>query len=112
MGLKKTNYEVKKFGITLPEAYAFIHRLEVNGDECAAEFYVQASPRKSAMEFEPYERTWLDLTTTDKPILMSWLIALQKPHPPYQKKRKLKFLLLSKAGKMILFEKNETNPNP
>lgn len=56
MGLKKTNYEVKKFGITLPEAYAFIHRLEVNGDEGAAEFYVQASPRKSAMEFEPYER--------------------------------------------------------
>ena len=56
MGLKKTNYEVKKFGITLPEAYAFIHRLEVNGDEGAAEFYIQASPRKSAMEFEPYER--------------------------------------------------------
>lgn len=56
MGLKKTNYEVKKFGITLPEAYAFIHRLEVNGDEGAAEFYIQASPRKSAMELEPYER--------------------------------------------------------
>lgn len=30
MGLKTTNYEVKKLGITLPEAYAVIGKVELS----------------------------------------------------------------------------------
>ena len=28
MALKKTKYEIKEMGLTLSEAYAFIHRIE------------------------------------------------------------------------------------
>ena len=76
MALKKTNYEVKEMGLTLAEAYAFIHRIEcdryaetiteiVNGEESSrqvdklkgvAEFYVQNAPRESAMGLKPFER--------------------------------------------------------
>lgn len=76
MALKKTNYEVKEMGLTLAEAYAFIHRIEcdrcaetiteeVNGEVSSrqvdklkgvAEFYVQNAPRESAMGLKPFER--------------------------------------------------------
>ena len=76
MALKKTNYELKEHGIILPEAYAFIHRIEfdrysetvaeeVNGEpsfrqvdklKCVAEFYIQNAPRESAMGLKPFER--------------------------------------------------------
>lgn len=76
MALKKTNYEVKEMGLTLSEAYAFIHRIEcdryaetveieVNGEltthqvdklKGVAEFYVQNAPRESAMGLKPFER--------------------------------------------------------
>ena len=76
MALKKTNYEIKELGIVLPEAYAFIHRIEcdryaetvneeVNGKVSShqtdkfkgvAEFYVQNAPRESAMGLKPFER--------------------------------------------------------
>lgn len=76
MALKKTNYEVKEMGLTLTEAYAFIHRIEcdryaetveteVNGElttqqvdklKGVAEFYVQNAPRESAMGLKPFER--------------------------------------------------------
>ena len=76
MALKKTNYELKEHGIILPEAYAFIHRIEcdryaetvaeeVNGEPSfrqvdklkgVAEFYVQNAPRENAMGLKPFER--------------------------------------------------------
>lgn len=43
MGLKTTNYEVKKLGITLPEAYAIVKDLEVRGTSGYAIIAVQSS---------------------------------------------------------------------
>lgn len=43
MGLKTTNYEVKKLGITLPEAYAIVKDLTVRGDRGYAIIAVQSS---------------------------------------------------------------------
>ena len=76
MALKKTNYELKELGLIVDEAYAFIHRIEydrytetivkeVNNEmitsqvdklKGVAEFYVQSSPRESAMGLKPFER--------------------------------------------------------
>lgn len=55
MGLKKANYKVEKMGIVLPEAYAIIHDLEINGDKGRAKFYIQNSPRANAIDFQPFE---------------------------------------------------------
>lgn len=43
MGLKKTNYKVKKLGITLPEAYAIVKDLTVRGKSGFATIAVQSS---------------------------------------------------------------------
>lgn len=43
MGLKTTNYEVKKLGITLPEAYAIVKDLTVRGKSGVAIIAVQSS---------------------------------------------------------------------
>lgn len=56
MALKTTNYEVKDLGLTLTTAYAIIHRLEVDGENGRAEFYIQNSPRENALNLKPLER--------------------------------------------------------
>ena len=43
MGLKTKNYEVKKLGITLPEAYAIVKDLTVRGKSGYAVIAVQSS---------------------------------------------------------------------
>ena len=43
MGLRTTNYEVKKLGITLPQAYAMVKNLHVFGESGYAEMIVQTS---------------------------------------------------------------------
>lgn len=51
MGLKTTNYEIKKSGITVPEAYAQINQLSVTEDSaCYATFKIQQT--RDAMELE------------------------------------------------------------
>lgn len=52
MGLKKTNYEIKELGITLPEAYAMVKDLEIKGTEAVAKIAVQQS-RDFAMSKTP-----------------------------------------------------------
>ena len=59
MGLKKTNYEIKELGLTLPAAYAIIHRLEIDGDSGVAEFYIQSSPRENAVNLKPLKREFI-----------------------------------------------------
>ena len=66
MGLKKTNYEVKDYGITLQEAYAVITRLEIEGENGRAEFSVQASPRANCFNLQSYERRIIDFKYTDR----------------------------------------------
>ena len=43
MGLKTTNYEIKKLNITLPQAYAMVKNLHVFGESGYAEIIVQTS---------------------------------------------------------------------
>lgn len=42
-GLYKKNYEVKDLGITLPEAFAIIHKIDRQGDRGMAELWVHSS---------------------------------------------------------------------
>ena len=97
MALKKTNYEVKEMGLTLTEAYAFIHRIEcdryaetvkteVNGElttqqvdklKGVAEFYVQNAPRESAMGLKPFERHIVHFTckANENPMAAAYIEA-------------------------------------
>lgn len=97
MALKKTNYELKEHGIILPEAYAFIHRIEcdryaetvteeVNGEVTSrqvdklkgvAEFYIQNVPRESAMELKPFDRHIIHFTckANENPMTAAYLAA-------------------------------------
>lgn len=97
MALKKTNYEVKEMGLTLAEAYAFIHRIEcdryaetvkieINGElttqqvdklKGIAEFYVQNVPRESAMELKPFERHIVHFTckANENPMAAAYIAA-------------------------------------
>lgn len=60
MGLKTTNYEVKKLGITLPEAYAIIGNLHIEKNGSGyAEMYVQAT-RDNVLNLQPLETKRVD----------------------------------------------------
>ena len=54
MGLKKANYEIKSLGIILPEAYAIIKNITINGESARADFVIQAS-REKASNLKPLE---------------------------------------------------------
>lgn len=54
MGLKKTNHTIEKLGLTIPEAYASIRNLYINGEHGAAEFAVQTS-RDHSFNKQPLE---------------------------------------------------------
>lgn len=97
MALKKTNYELKELGIVLPEAYAFIHRIEcdryaetvtkeMNGEvsfrqidmlKGIAEFYVQNAPRESAIGLKPFERYIVHFTckANENPMAAAYIEA-------------------------------------
>lgn len=53
MGLKTKNYEVKKLGITIPEAYA-VANLSIDGNSCYVTVKIQTS-RKNAQKLESLE---------------------------------------------------------
>ena len=59
MGFKTNNYEVKKLGIVLPEAYAIISRLTVSGNSGFAEFAIQ-STRDNSLKLQPIETVRVD----------------------------------------------------
>ena len=54
MGLKKTNYESKKLGLTLPTAYAVVKTLKIKGEDGYATICVQTS-RERALTMTPIE---------------------------------------------------------
>lgn len=64
MGLYKQNYEVKDLGITLPEAFAIIRKIDRQGDKGMAELWVHAS-RENAKELQFLERKLVPFTCTD-----------------------------------------------
>ncbi len=47
MGLKTTNFEIKNLGLTLPEAYCILHKLQQNRNHVTATFAVQATRDKA-----------------------------------------------------------------
>ncbi len=47
MGLKTTNYEVKKTGITLAEAYAIMRDMKINKNSVSVEFAIQKTREKA-----------------------------------------------------------------
>ena len=53
MGLKTTNYEVKKLGITIPEAYA-VADFSLDGNSCSVTVKIQTS-RENAKKLAPIE---------------------------------------------------------
>lgn len=59
MGLKTTNYEIKKLGITIPTAYAIIRNIEIHGSVGKAEFVIQAT-RDLASTKQPLDKFYLD----------------------------------------------------
>lgn len=64
MGLKKTNYEVKDLGITLPVAYAVVRKLDRYGDSGYAELWVHNS-RENALNKNYLERHSVSFKTVD-----------------------------------------------
>lgn len=46
MGLYKKNYEVKDLGITLPEAFAIVRKIDRQGNKGMAELWVHSSREK------------------------------------------------------------------
>ena len=59
MGFKKANYEVKKLGIVLPEAYAIIRKMQIDGEHGYAEIVVQ-STREATEKLTPIETVRVD----------------------------------------------------
>jgi hypothetical protein len=56
MGLKTTNYEVKDFGITIPEAYARLTDININIDGEAFGTFEIHQTREELIENNPLER--------------------------------------------------------
>ena len=61
MGLKTTNYEIKEFGITIPQAYAIIKNLYIKGGYARADFVVQAD-RTATSNKEPLQTVKIEFT--------------------------------------------------
>ena len=54
MGFKTTNYEIKKLGQTIPEAYAMLYKTHQEHNSIAATFAIQSS-RENIDKLEPLE---------------------------------------------------------
>lgn len=65
MGLKRENYEVKEFGVVLPEAYAVIKNLYVSGNTISATIAVQTS-RDNAFALSPYKTVEVEIHGVDR----------------------------------------------
>lgn len=64
MGLYKKNYEVKDLGITLPEAFAIVRKIDRQGDKGTAELWVHSS-RENAKTLQFLERKLVPFKCND-----------------------------------------------
>lgn len=64
MGLYKKNYEVKDLGITLPEAFAIVRKIDRQGDKGMAELWVHSS-RENAKTLQFLERKLVPFKCND-----------------------------------------------
>jgi hypothetical protein len=76
MGLKTTNYEVKKLGIALPIAYAKIENLVIRGKYARADFVIQID-RKATESKAPIERVSVEfaLNRNESPFVTAYNTA-------------------------------------
>ena len=65
MGLYKKNYEVKELGITLPEAFAIVRKIDRQGDKGMAELWVHSS-RENAKTLQFLERQLVPFKCNDR----------------------------------------------
>ena len=65
MGLYKKNYEVKDLGITLPEAFAIVRKIDKQGDKGMAELWVHSS-REKAKTLQFLERKLVPFKCNDR----------------------------------------------
>ena len=80
MGLKKTNYEVKDLGITLPTAYAVVRKLDRHGNCGYAELWVHNS-RENALSKNYLERHSVSFIIKDgkNPYEAAYEKAIKRP---------------------------------
>lgn len=80
MGLKKTNYEVKDLGITLPFAYAVVRKLDRHGNCGYAELWVHNS-RENALNKNYLERHSVSFIIKDgkNPYEAAYEKAIKRP---------------------------------
>ena len=64
MGLYKKNYEVKDLGITLPQAFAIVRKIDRQGDKGMAELWVHSS-RENAKTLQFLERKLVPFKCND-----------------------------------------------
>ena len=64
MGLYKKNYEVKDLGITLPEAFAIVRKIDRQGDKGMAELWIHSS-RENAKTLQFLERKLVPFKCND-----------------------------------------------
>lgn len=64
MGLYKKNYEVKDLGITLPEAFAIVRKIDRKGNTGVAELWVHSS-RENAKNLQAVEKKLVPFECAD-----------------------------------------------
>lgn len=88
MGLKTTNYEVKKLGIALPNAYAIITDLRLDRKKGYATFAIQAT-RDNAENLNPIDtvKVTFDVNLNENPFITAYreaasqrIVEMYDPH--------------------------------
>ena len=76
MGFKKQNYTIEEIGVTLPEAYAYIRSIYVNGEKGNAEFVIQAS-REKAIALAPLKVVHIEfeVNRNESPYVTAYKLA-------------------------------------
>lgn len=78
MGLRTTNYEVKKLGITLPQAYAIIGEVQIaKSGSGFAKMYIQAT-RDNALNLQALEEKRIDFKWDRKQDIASCIYSAAK----------------------------------
>lgn len=78
MGLRTTNYEIKKLGITLPQAYAIIGEVQIaKSGSGFAKMYIQAT-RDNALNLQALEEKRIDFKWDRKQDIASCIYVSAK----------------------------------
>lgn len=75
MGLKTTNYEIKRMDITVPTAYAMIENLEVRGDRGRAEFVIRSARQPAKMNCYGRVRVEFEVDRNESPYVTAYKAA-------------------------------------